>query len=59
MRLVLEPAPLVLLGPLSQRKGRFRKTTPILILKPVLDVPEDLQAFTFFMTVLDASCMAV
>ena len=47
MRLVLEPAPLV---PLSQRKGRFRKTAPIWILKPVLGVPEDLETFIFLMT---------
>ena len=50
MRLVLEPAPLVPLESLSQRKGRFRKTAPISILKPVLEVPEDLETFIFFMT---------
>ena len=42
MRLVLEPAPLV---PLSQRKGRFRKTAPISVLSTVLDVSGDLQTF--------------
>ena len=47
MRLVLEPAPL---EPLSQRKGQFRKTAPISILKPVLGVPEDLETFIFFVT---------
>ena len=50
MRLVLEPAPLVPLVPLSQRKGRFRRTAPISILKPVLGVPEDLETFKFCMT---------
>ena len=50
MRLVLEPASLVPLELLRQRKGRFRKTAPIAILKPVLDVPEDLETFIFFMT---------
>ena len=50
MRLVLEPAPLV---PLSQRKGRFRKTAPISILKPVLGVPEGLETFIFLHDLAD------